>query len=779
MIALIGNHTPRQCGIATFTADLSEALGAGFPGLDCFVLAMNDAGRRHAYPERVRFEISEGDIDSYLRAADFLNVNTVDLVCVQHEYGIFGGPAGSHIVALLRGLRMPIVLTLHTILAEPSAAQRAVMDELVRIAERIVVMSRRGAELLHGVHGVPEDKIDLIPHGIPFQPLALNSKQRIGIEGRKVMLTFGLLSPDKGIEYVIDALPQVVERFPEAIYIVLGATHPHVKDQHGEAYRLMLEHRARRLGVDSNVVFYNRFVGQGELHEFLSAADVYVTPYLKSEQITSGTLAYALGSGKAVISTPYWYASELLADGRGTLVPPSDSGAIARAAIELFGDEAKRKEMCRRAAEYGREMTWPAVARAYGRTFEKARGDHARRRNTAFRAKTLATRPPELPRANLDHLQQMTDGTGLLQHAAFTIPRCEDGYCLDDNARALLAMVLAEEARSECRTLVRSLGARYLAFVRHAWNPQSGRFRNFLTYDRRWTEESGSEDSQGRALWALGTLIGRSADAGRRSLGGTLFHDALPCVPAFTSPRAWAFTLLGIEQYLRAFQGDSGVQGLREVLSERLLDLFRRNGDADWPWFEERLTYCGARIAQALLVSGARMDREEMVLASLRSLEWLASVQSSPGGYFAPVGSNGFYERGGPRARFDQQPIEAAAMVSASLDALRVTGDERWYARARHSFDWFLGQNELQQAVYDTSTGGCRDGLHEDRVNENQGAESTLSFLLALLEMRAADQPAEAIVAEYSIPGPLGEPAAGDEDQAPGARSVAEQESMA
>jgi glycosyltransferase involved in cell wall biosynthesis len=752
---MIGNHTPRQCGIATFTTHLSAALRDEIPGLDCFVLAMNDAGRRHAYPGRVRFEIDEGDVGSYRRAADFLNVNPVDLVSLQHEYGIFGGPAGSHIVALLRELRMPVVTTLHTILAEPSSAQRAVMDEVLRLSERVVVMSRRGAELLSKVHEAPADKIDLIPHGIPFLPDARSSKERIGVEGKRVILTFGLLSPDKGIEYVIEALPAILERYPNATYVVLGATHPHVRDRHGETYRLMLEGRARRLGVASSVVFHDRFVSQAELNEFLSAADVYVTPYLNEEQITSGTLAYAVGSGKAVISTPYSYASELLADGRGLLVPWRDSGSIARAALDLFDDEGKRSAMCRRAAAYGREMSWPAVARAYSLTFERARSAPAQRRRTVFQARSLASRPAELPPTNLDHLRHMTDGTGILQHAAFTVPRREDGYCLDDNARALLVMALTEEAGSKDRTLVRALGARYLAFVRHAWNNESGRFRNFLSYDRTWQEEIGSEDSHGRAVWALGTVVGRSADPGRGSLSGVLFHDALPIVPALTSPRAWAFTLLGIEEYLRVFQGDSGVQAKREVLAERLLDLFRRSRDAEWPWFEERLTYCGARISQALLLSGARMGREDMLEAGLRSLDWLDSVQRSAEGYFAPVGSNGFYLKGGVKARFDQQPVEASAMVSACLDARRVTGDEGWARRARHAFDWYLGQNDLQQAVYDASTGGCRDGLHEDRVNENQGAESTLAFQLSLLEMQAADRIVESSVGSGSVPPPL------------------------
>jgi hypothetical protein len=388
-------------------------------------------------------------------------------------------------------------------------------------------------------------------------------------------------------------------------------------------------------------------------------------------------------------------------------------------------------------------MGWPAVARAYLRTFERARAEGADRRRTAIRARTLASRP-ELPAASLTHLQRMTDDTGMLQHAAFSVPCYDDGYCVDDNARALIVMELVAEAGTEPPALVRTLQSRYLAFLRHAWNPAPGRFRNFMSYSRRWQEELGSEDSHGRSLWALGTVVGRSADPGRQSLGHDLFHAALPAASGFTSPRAWAFALLGIGQYLRSFEGDSVVQDVRQRLAERLFALYRRTSTPDWPWFEDRLTYCNARLPHALLLSGSRMAREDMVEAGLASLEWLVSTERSPDGYFAPVGSNGFHVRGGARARFDQQPVEASAMVSACLEAGAVTHDERWAAHARRAFDWFLGQNELQRTLYDAGTGGCRDGLHEDRVNENQGAESTLSFLAALLEMRAASGPLEA-----------------------------------
>jgi glycosyltransferase involved in cell wall biosynthesis len=739
-IAMLGNHVPRQCGIATFTTDLSDAIALESPELDCFVLAMNDTGRRHAYPTRVRFEIAESDIASYRRAADFLNVNGVDVVCVQHEYGIFGGKAGSYLLALLRELRMPIVTTLHTILREPAPVQREAMDEVARLSRRLVVMSTHGAALLHDVYGVPEEKIDLIPHGIPHVPVAPRAKDHLGVEGKSVILTFGLLSPDKGIEYVIDALPAILERCPDTVYIVLGATHPHVKERHGETYRLMLELRAKRLGADSSVIFHDRFVSQGELVEFLSAADIYITPYLNPEQITSGTLAYAVGAGKAVISTPYLYARELLVEERGILVPFRDPQAIAREVIGLLGDDARRHALSARAAAQGASMMWPAVARRYLESFERASVEHADGRRTVFQAKTLARRPAELPEVNLAHVRLMSDGTGMLQHAAFNVPRYDDGYCLDDNARALLLMALIEEAGTEDGKAVRALAARYLAFVSHAFNPERGRFRNLMSYTRQWLEECGSEDSHGRALWALGTVVGRSGDPGKQNLGGHLFHAALPAVATFSSPRAWAFALLGIDEYLRAFQGDSNVQSVRQALAERLLDLFRRTRTPDWPWFEDGLTYSNARLPQALLVSGVWMENEEMTAAATAALSWLASIQCSEDGYFTPIGSNGFYRRRGRQAAFDQQPVEACAMVSACLEAGRLTRETRWGEYARRAFGWFIGQNHLQQSLYDATTGGCRDGLHVDRVNENQGAESTLSFLLALSDMRSADR---------------------------------------
>ncbi len=738
-VALLGNHLPRQCGIATFTTDLADAISSTFPGIECAVVAMNDAGRRHAYGDRVRFEIAESDLASYRRATDFLNVGGFDVLSLQHEYGIFGGKAGSHVLALLSKVRMPIVTTLHTILGEPTLEQRLVMDEVTRLSSRLIVMSHCGGELLREVHGVPAEKIDFIPHGIPSLPSSSASKKRLGVEEMSLILTFGLLSPDKGIEYVIDALPAIVARHPTATYVVVGATHPHVKEWHGEAYRRSLELRAHKLGVEEHVVFHDRFVSASELAEFLAATDIYITPYLNPEQITSGTLAYALGNGKAVVSTPYRYARELLADDRGLLVPFRDSSAIGATVNALLDDRAELQARGARAAEYGRNMVWPSVARQYLTSFERAYQESATLRRSFIASRTVTERLIDLPEITLQHLRALTDDTGMLQHALFSVPRYDDGYCLDDNARALLLTSLIEDAGTDDRPTTRALSSRYLAFMSHAFNQDSGRFRNFMSYSREWLEDCGSEDSHGRALWALGAVVGRAREPGSKSLGSELFHAALPAVKELESSRAWAFALLGIHEYLRAFRGESAVEVLQKQLSEQLLSRFQTHGADDWPWCEDVIAYDNARLPQALIVSGKQMGNREMVAAGLESLRWLNELQRSEEGYFAPIGSNGFYPRHGERARFDQQPLEACATISACLDAWRVTGDEEWPREMWRAFSWFLGENQLQAPLYDPTTGGCLDGLHPDRPNENQGAESTLSFLIALTEMSALD----------------------------------------
>jgi len=740
-IAVIGNYLPRQCGIATFTTDLCEAIAAEFQGIDCFALPVNDRAEGYAYPPRVRFELTENQLASYRRAADFLNINDVDVVCLQHEYGIFGGQAGNHILALLRDLRMPLVTTLHTILQDPDPYKHRVLEEIAQLSDRLVVMSERGAEFLQEIYQVPKEKIDLIPHGIPDVPFTDPNfyKDRFGAEGKLVLLTFGLLSPNKGIENVIEALPSILSRYPNVVYIVLGTTHPHVRQREGESYRLSLQRLAQAKGVEANIMFYDRFVSLEELIEFIGAADIYLTPYLNPAQIVSGTLAYTVGAGKAVVSTPYWYAEELLADGRGVLVPFHDPTAIAEKVINLLDNEAERHAIRKRAYLFGREMTWSNVAARYMESFKRAREERVRYPRPAFVAKTMSQRPHELPPLNLTHLQRLTDDTGILQHAIYTVPNYNEGYSTDDNARALVAANLLAELGENGATDVQALASRYLAFLWHAFNPEVGRFRNFLSYDRRWLEEIGSEDSHARALWGLTTVVARSNDQGLLSLAGQLFEQALPATLGFTSPRAWAFTLIALHEYLRRFDGDRAARNAREVLAARLMDLYHRCSSPDWVWFEDLLAYSNAKLPHALLLCGRWMPSDEMLEVGLKSLKWLTDLQCIEQGHFVPIGSDGFFPRGGNRARFDQQPIEAHATVSACLEALRITGDERWREEAERAFEWFLGRNDLQLPLYDPVTGGCYDGLQPDRVNQNQGAESTLAFLLSLLELRLAE----------------------------------------
>ena len=736
-IAFIGDYLPRKCGIATFTSDLLTAVAAEYPQSQCFAVSVNDIEEGYEYPGVVRFEIVEQDLTSYQRAADFINISNVDIVCVQHEFGIYGGPAGRHVLALVRELKMPVVTTFHTLLREPNDTQRRVMQELIARSTRLVVMTERGRQMLQEVHQAPAAKIDLIPHGIPDIPFVDPNyyKDQFGVEGRTVLLTFGLLSPNKGIEQVLNALPMILAEFPEVVYVVLGATHPHELQERGEACRLGLEILAKKNKVEKNVIFYDRFVELEELKEFIGAADVYITPYLNEAQITSGTLAYSFGAGKAVVSTPYWHAAELLAEERGILVPFGDSKAIAREVAGLLRDATRRHAMRKNAYKLGREMVWNNVARLYMRSFEQARLQGAVLSRKLFATKTLDQQPRELPEVRLDHLSRMTDSIGIFQHAILTVPNFREGYCTDDNARAFILSTLLDELKVE-QARLRTLSTTYAAFLNYAFDDKIKRFHNFLSFDRRWLDEQGSEDCHARALWALGVGVGRSPHRSFQIMAGQLFARALPVVATFTSPRAWAFSLLGVHEYLRRLSGDSLAHQIHDTLTTRLMDIFDRASHADWPWFEEELNYDNPKLAHALLLSGRATGQKAAFERGLGALRWLVGVETSENGYFQPIGSNGFYRRGGPRATFDQQPIEAQAMVSACLEAYRATSDSWWYDQAQRAFDWFLGWNDLGLELYSVTTGGCRDALHVDRVNANQGAESTLAFLLSLAEVQ-------------------------------------------
>jgi glycosyltransferase involved in cell wall biosynthesis len=735
-IAVIGNSLPRRCGIATFTTDLQHALSNSRPNLVTSIVAMTDHGQTYDYPASVALQIRDDSIEAYARAAAFLNAGRFDVVCLQHEFGIFGGEAGAHILELLSRLTIPVVTTLHTVLAKPTAAQHAVMDRIVEMSSKIIVMANKGRELLRSIYRVSDEKIDVIAHGIPDFPFVEPdaAKTRLGFSGRSVILTFGLLSPSKGIEVMIDAMPSILKRRPDAVYVVLGATHPNLVRDQGEAYRVSLMTRVRELGVEEHVVFLDQFVDQATLLEFISMCDVYVTPYLNEAQMTSGTLAYSFGLGKPVVSTPYWHARELLADGRGTLVSFGDAEEISDAVAELLTDDPRRQAMRERAYASSRSMTWERTAERYMTAFANARQGHWLKVIARAEPGVIGEHVPAAPAMQIGHFLSMCDDTGLLQHAVHSVPDRLHGYCVDDNARALLLACALNESGEQ--PLAELLTSRFAAFVQHAWNPDTRRFRNFMGFDRVWLEDQGSEDSHGRTLWALGECARRDAIPSRRRWAAALFAQALPVVKTFRSPRAGAFTLLGLDAYCVVIPDDRRAREMRRILADRLMVGLEAVEAPDWQWFEESLAYDNARLPQALIVTGVATRNPGYVDAGLRSLRWLMIQQTSPTGHFRPVGTASFGEHRKLSHVFDQQPVEAAATIAACLSAWRVADDDAWKAAANRVFSWFLGSNDLAVSLVDADTGSCRDGLHPDRANENCGAESVVCYLLGVAEIR-------------------------------------------
>ncbi len=749
-IAVVGSYVPRRCGIATFTTGLAEALHETALTDEVAVIAMNDQPRGYDYPARVVLEVDADRLEDYHLAANFVNTQNYDLLVVQHEFGIYGGQAGSHLLTLLRQAKVPIVTTLHTVLARPNEQQRRVTAEMCRLVDDFIVMNPRSGKLLAETYGADPERVHLVHHGVPDVPLVDPDDYKTGIDakGRKVLLTFGLLSPGKGIEYMIEGMPAVAEGHADALYIILGRTHPHVVREAGETYRTKLQRLAAQLGVEENVRFQDEFVSLTKLFEYLRAADLYITPYLNLDQAVSGTLAYAMAAGKAIVSTPYSHAEVMLKEGRGRLVPPRDAGALADACRDLLSNPRERARMRRAAYDFSRQMTWPEVAKQYLTVAAEA----ARRRRARPEAVILAVSPegaplglqesplacplpPRLPSLDLDHLRAMTDDTGMIQHARYTVPNRHHGYSTDDNARALIAVVLAKYVRPDDPTLAR-LAMQYVAFLDYAFNAKTGRFRNFMTYDRRWLEPQGSEDSHGRSLWALGTAVALDQNEGHRMLAAELFRQALPAERHFRSPRAHAFTVLGLRAYLEWFESDDPARQTLRESSRRLLKTFREGASDDWPWCEDILTYTNAKLPHALIVAGRVFDDEEMIETGLRSLTWLMDVQRDENDCFSPVGNAGWYPRGGEKARYDQQPVEAHASLEACLAAHEATHEAAWLDQAQRTFEWFLGRNDMLWPLYDASTGGCRDGLSARGINQNEGAESTLAWLLSLLRMQ-------------------------------------------
>ncbi len=725
-IAILGNYPPRRCGIATFTADLANSFKAANPIITVDAIAMSD--QEYSYPAEVTRCINVDDRASYTSTAEALNAKRYDVLSIQHEYGIFGGDAGRHLLDLIRTVKMPVVTTLHTVLRNPTPDQRAVMEELLQLSTRVVVMSRSAIELLSRVHSVDPSKIDFIPHGIPHIPVSagVETRQRLGGKG-PILLTFGLLSPDKGIEHVINALPAVIAQHPEAKYVVVGATHPHVKAFGGESYRNSLQKLVSDLDLINHVEFVDEFVSLEQLVAYLSATDFYITPYLNPAQITSGTLAYSMGAGKVVISTPYEYAKEVLANGRGILVPFANSNSIADAVLTSCAKPIARQEMGERAAKYGSLMYWKRVGQLYLESFNRA-VDESKILPMVVKSAPIRA----LPKLNFAHLEAMTDDTGILQHATFNIPNRHEGYCVDDNARALL---LTLDLQHDSRML--QLQARYLAFVAHALNPINQRFRNFKTYERTWLESEGSEDSQGRALWSVAETAARSEVPGHDKFASKLFEAAAPHLLSASSPRTWAYSMLGAAAYLGRYPDSQAAMALIENGATKLETCYLANSTPDWVWMEDRLAYANARIPQALMLAGEILDRPDLVALAVSSLTWLLQGQRTPSGQFSPVGAAGASKAEFGTVQFDQQPIEASSTLAACLTAYRITNQRRFLEGAERCLAWFTGENALGLPVANVETGGCADGLISTGVNQNQGAESTLAYLASVVEIKA------------------------------------------
>ena len=732
-IAFLGNYLPRKCGIATFTSDICEAV-AKEVGESCNVysIAMTNRPEGYDYPERVKFDIRDQMIPDYEKAADLVNSSKVDVLCVQHEYGIFGGDMGEYLHAFLRRVKVPVVTTLHTVLEKSrNEAHEKVFRELITRSDRLIVMAKKAISMLQD-RGVAKEKIIYIPHGIPdFSGVpSVMLKENLDLAGKTVVLTFGLIGPDKGIEYMIEAMGSLVVRHPNLVYVVLGATHPEIVKNHGEAYRHKLMRQIESLGFQKHIFLHDRFVELDELCEYLKAADFYAVPYLNREQIVSGTLCYALGAGKAVISTKSWCAEELLQEKRGVLVPFKDAKAFSEAIQNLLEDRVSYQAMCERAYCFGEQMRWPQVAKEYLSVFHLVQKERASIVSEHEKDKEPILLTSQFPVPKLDHILTLTDDFAMLQHASYTIPNYNEGYCVDDNARAVIVATKFYRIFNEKVAL--SLLNKYLAFVFYTQRPD-GLFRNFYSMTKQPLGEIGSDDCQGRCLWGLGYVIA-FAPTHFGMAAKACFRKALPHIPKFTI-RGMAYSILGLYYYRFRFPDDEQAKELMEVLAENLVQSYEESSDAKWNWFEGTLTYANGLLPTALWVASYSLKQKKYrKIAEVTTL--FLTERSMRDGHLSLIGCDGWKSRkGGEGAHFDQQPIDALWMVELGKFAYRQTSKDDYLRLMRTSFDWFLGENDCSVALYDRVTGGCFDGLTPHGTNINQGAESTLSVVLALLSI--------------------------------------------
>lgn len=736
-ISFISSYVPRQCGIATFTNDLSTSIKKLSTGgeYSINVTALNDIPEGYKYPAEVKFEIKDKNVNDFNEAAYYLNLSDSDIINIQHEFGLYGGDAGSNILYLIERLKKPLVTTLHTILEKPTYEQMKVVQELGELSSYLVVQSKRSIQMLEKIYNISTDKIKYIPHGahdVPFLDTAYY-KDKFQLSERKVILTFGLLSPEKGLEDGINALAEVVKEHPDVTYIILGATHPNVKKQYGEAYRYSLENLVKKHGLEKNVIFINRFVDIVELLDFILMSDIYLSPYRIKEQIVSGTLTYALACGKAIVSTQYWHAQELLAGDKGILVPFKDPGSISNAISELIADENKRNRLRKNAYDAGRDIVWAKTAMDYIDTFRTSIEEFKRTRRLIIHT-SKEKRIPALPEISFAHLKRLSDSTGIFQHATYSLPNRSEGYCTDDNARALMVSYINKYTMNDD-----SLDwyiDKYLAFVNHSFNPDTGLFRNFMSFERKWLEETGSEDCNGRIIFALGYIVKNTTSNSNLALTKSLIDRCIKNMSHFQSPRAISYVILGCVFYLRRFSGAREIKKICRTLCERLLDFYTLNSSKNWNWFEEYLTYDNARLSHAMLMAGRFLNNKTYISAGQESLGWLyRTLYDKEKNCLSLVGNDGWYYKGETKAKYDQQPMEIPAMIDACYQAYCIEHESAWIDRLGIAFSWFLGNNDRQEPLCDLITGGCFDGLTPAMINQNQGAESTISWLHSLLRM--------------------------------------------
>ncbi|MDD5458809.1 MAG: glycosyltransferase [Phycisphaerae bacterium] len=729
-VAFISSFLPRKCGIATFTSDLITNVAAAARGHFTPLVAAMHNNTDAKYTDPVKFEIRQNVKSDYISAADYLNFSNIDLVSVQHEFGLFGGDAGSYLGLLLNKLNAPVVTTLHTVLDEPNPDYYKSMVEVCDASYKVITMNRRGVGMLQDIYGIDEKKIRLIPHGIPDLPFVDNNyyKFKFGMEGRRTILTFGLLSKNKGIEIMLRAMPEIIKVEPSALYVVLGMTHPEVLKYDGESYRFGLQRMVAELGLQNHVIFHNRFVKDEELHNFLCAADVYVTPYLNREQLTSGTLSFAVGTGKAVVSTPYWAAEELLDQGQGVLVPFNDSAKMAQAVSEIFKNNSLFYSLRKKAYEYGRSRTWPRIGKEYWQLFcEKQMPICVTIPGPLSAVKAISA--VELPELKFDHLKKLTDDTGLYQHAKFTVPDRSFGYCTDDNARALIVTSKYYSQYADQQAL--DMFDIYLSFLLYAQN-EDGSVRNFMNFDRTWMKKEPDTDALGRFLWALGHIISEPPSPYYLSIIKDRFDRSAALVEKTEHPHNMAYAILGMASYLEQFPGASDIKRLLTIAADNLAKWYKNYAADDWQWFYKKLTYDNAVLPNAMYTAAAALNDDKYLGIAEKTAVFLLS-ETFNGSHFSFIGCNGWYEKGKKKTKFDQQPIEAAGTILMLKSAYNASKNKEYIRIQRKAFDWFLGGNDIHMPLYDFKTKGCCDAIMQGGININQGAESTVSFLLGLL----------------------------------------------